>query len=341
MYRTIINSHRAEIVATLLRTFCASALLFTTLSNISAQADARLDPTSIVLDDVPAFTVPESEFELKSNQEPKPQDNSQNIEIKVNLSSSLNDSNSFSLQMPELENNLNQQVPDNRQISKQLSSAAKKSLIKTNIASVTPEEKEDNKQKLNNLIKQINSINFVSKQQETKSKSTSSRPTLEEATEISEPSESQEIADTADEKTREEKQQYSQKLSPEIIERIDEIINSSTQMAEPQLLAELLFSSGYYKRAAYFFEMAVGQDEESSKLTDTDKAWMLNQQAVCLSNSDPEKALEIYKTLVSQYPNSHWAQLAYVRQNLLEWLQDQQPNELIEQCKAEIKQANN
>jgi tetratricopeptide (TPR) repeat protein len=227
-----------------------------------------------------------------------------------------------------------QQEPQRQQADDQQQVTPKNKLLKTSISSITTSSDSANKQLLSGLVKQISSMKLRPRPKEPEPES---QPQDESKESISDTKEAAEPTGTKPVQVRENRQQQLiQTLNPEIVQRLELIIEQSGTTNEPQLLADMLYQTGYYELAAYFYELAISRDAKAD-VDDADKAWLMMQKAVCLSDSDPQQALQIYKNLVSQYPASLWVELAKSQETLINWLETQQPENLIEQCRKDLQ----
>ncbi len=224
-----------------------------------------------------------------------------------------------------------QQEPQRQPALDQQQSTPKNKLLKTSISSVTPSSDSPNKKTLSHLIEQISSMKLRPRPKEP-------QPQSRQKDELKEPI--SDVKETEPTKTElvpaQENQQQHQTLNPETIQKLERIIKQSGTTNEPQLLADMLYQTGYYELAAYFYELAISRDAKAD-VDDADKAWLMMQKAVCLSDSNPQQALQIYKNLISQYPASPWAELAKNYEGLIDWLEAQQPEKLIEQCRKDLQ----
>lgn len=211
-------------------------------------------------------------------------------------------------------------------------STPKDELLKTNISSVTAQSDSLNKQKLTRLIEQISSMKMRPKPKETQSQPQPQDELKESISDVNEARPTNPELIQAQEKRR----QSTQTLNPEIVQRLEQIIEKSGKTSEPQLLADMLYQTGNYELAAYFYELAISRDAEA-QADEADNAWLMMQKAVCLDKTNPQQALQVYKSLISQYPASPWMELAKNRQSLVGWLEAQQPEKLIEQCRRDLQ----
>lgn len=215
--------------------------------------------------------------------------------------------------------------------TEQMPLTQKDKLLRTSMSSVTEDSNNQTKEALNNLIEQISSMKFHPKPKENKRESQKADDEKEPKKDIKESDNSTKT----DAETKNLRQASTPALNSEIVQKLERIIEQSAATDEPILLADMLYQSGYYELAAYFYEIAASRDAREQ--TQDDKCWLMIQKAVCLSNSNPQQALQIYKGLISQYPASSWADLAKNYEGLLEWLETQQPEKLIEQCRQDLR----
>ncbi len=221
-----------------------------------------------------------------------------------------------------------QPAPEQRQLTQ------KDELLKTSISSVTDNPNNQTRQTLGHLIEQISSMKIRPK---TKEPQPESQPKVDEKEPINNAKQANKSTETETPAETEARQQPStHTLNPEIVQKLERIIEQSAIINEPQLLADMLYQTGYYELAAYFYELAISHDTKK-QMDDLNKSWLMMQKAVCLSNSNPQQALQIYKGLISQYPASPWVELAKNNEGLIDWLEAQQPKKLIEQCRQDLK----
>ncbi len=70
------------------------------------------------------------------------------------------------------------------------------------------------------------------------------------------------------------------------------------------------------------------------------KAWLLFQIGNCLQPSDLDKAMRIYKQLISEYPHSLWAELVKVKGQWITWEIRDKPKALISEIKRQMNDRN-
>jgi len=341
---TAKSSKRKKLVLSSGILLVSTLLISSNLSQNHSVASAetqQLDPTLILLCETQTSVAPQDEYGTAEGDINTVSD----IELMVSkpyqtptncllpdARSPLFSSAYFRVPLEQEQNSLEQKTPDKQHIT------AKTSLVKAGISSVAENPDSQNKHLLSRLVGQIGSVKFARKPAEART------PEAGRAQKQGEPEKTVEVAPEPNEPAlnaplpvQEHQEQSARTLSPQTIEKIDQIISLAAKTQEPQLLAEMLHQAGFCEQAAYFYDLAATCDEQT-QLTDADKAWLLTQKAICLNEHNPEQALQVYINVVSLYPDTPWTQLAQTRQSLIDWLNTQQPKKLVEQCRTDLKQ---
>ena len=105
------------------------------------------------------------------------------------------------------------------------------------------------------------------------------------------------------------------------------------KLANPLELGEILFVSGNLKEAAMFYSEALKRKDPNDVNLSLDRAWILFQTGNSLRNDDLPAAAKAYQQLITEYPNSPWADLAKARSNLIAWYLKDEPVKLIAELK--------
>ena len=122
-------------------------------------------------------------------------------------------------------------------------------------------------------------------------------------------------------------------LTKQTLQLFEDISLHPEKLGNPLRLGEVLFYNGYLKQAAICYQQALRRsniDEDSSA---RDKAWILFQIGNCLRTDEPLKAMERYKQLITEYPESPWTDLAKAKSKLIDWYLKDKPKELINEYK--------
>jgi len=207
-------------------------------------------------------------------------------------------------------------------------------------APVTPQDGEQ-KDELERLIAQIRSVRFKPEPQ-SPGPSAASEP----ETKMQPPShEARRESAPAQEMTEEppEKQQKKlhagpaapdETLAQETLQLLENISQGPAQLHRPAEVAEILFLSGRLKKAAAFYQQALDQADPNDASTAHDRAWMLFQIGNCLRDDDPTAAGNVYRKLLSEFPDSPWANLAHVWEQFTHWYEKDEPYALLSESES-------
>jgi len=132
----------------------------------------------------------------------------------------------------------------------------------------------------------------------------------------------------------ESKSQYGP-ITEKTLQTLKTLTQDPEKLANPLELGEILFVSGNLKEAAMFYREALKRKDPNDVNLSLDRAWILFQIGNCLRNEDMPAAAKAYQQLITEYPNSPWADLAKARSNLIAWYLKDDPVKLI----AEVKRA--
>ena len=206
-------------------------------------------------------------------------------------------------------------------------------LLQSDIAPVTNEKDRKKSDELKSLIEQIRAVKIQPQEQ---------IPVLVAAPKIipadePEPNEVPSVTEkpATPEKTNIEPILPYNPISGETLQKLRSLSQNPQQIDEPLELGELLFHSGYYKEAVLFYREALRRTGLNSPDTVTDRAWILFQIANCLRNSDMPEAVRTYGQLISEFPNSFWADMALIQNQFIAWYQKDEPQKLINENKPQ------
>jgi TolA-binding protein len=130
-------------------------------------------------------------------------------------------------------------------------------------------------------------------------------------------------------------------IADETLQMLRNLAKEPEKLANPLELGEILFVSGNVKEAAMFYTEALKRKDPNDAGVSWDRAWILFQIGNCLRNDDMPAAAKMYQQLLTEYPNSPWAGVATVRNNLIAWYLKDEPLKLMLQVKqAGSKQGN-
>lgn len=106
-------------------------------------------------------------------------------------------------------------------------------------------------------------------------------------------------------------------------------------LENPRELAEILFNSNCLPEAAICYRQALDRITADDAVEQRSKAWLLFQLGNCLRNDDPQTAIQTYKQLTQECPDSSWADLANAKVELIDWHQKNETDTLISKPKLQ------
>jgi TolA-binding protein len=121
--------------------------------------------------------------------------------------------------------------------------------------------------------------------------------------------------------------------SDETIKLVENQLKDPNLISNPFELAEILFKSGRQAQAGICYKQALKVLPADDPNVATERAWILFQIGNCLKDEDPNTARESYAELIRTHSTSPWAEIAKVRYGIIEWYQQDNPVELIQQLK--------
>jgi len=188
-----------------------------------------------------------------------------------------------------------------------------------------PEGQKDNRSKneLKRLIEQIRSIEFKPQK--------SPEPVIfVKPVPIAEPNKtsSDTQAQKEQKKEAEPKLPY-EPIADQTLQILKDVSQDPNRIVNPFQLAEILFLSGHLKEAAVLYQEALNRIKADDGNSPEDRAWILFQIGNCLRKDDLPAAMKTYRQLITEYPNSLWADLAKTLDKLIDWYQKDKPRELI------------
>ncbi|MBN2592447.1 MAG: tetratricopeptide repeat protein [Sedimentisphaerales bacterium] len=130
-------------------------------------------------------------------------------------------------------------------------------------------------------------------------------------------------------------------ITEETLQMLRNLAKEPEKLANPLELGEILYVSGNVKEAATFYSEALRRKDPNDAGAFWDRAWILFQIGNCLRTDDMPAAAKMYQQLLTEYPNSPWADVATARNNLIAWYLKDEPLKLVLQVKqAGSKQDN-
>ncbi len=185
---------------------------------------------------------------------------------------------------------------------------------------------------LQQLIKQINSVEFKSPEQPPASLIVVEPAGKAESNEVSQKAQSEKSAAIPQE-SLDSGQQNEKQITKKTMQLFEQLSLQPQQIKSPFELAEILFRGGQLKEAAKCYKDALHYLTADANGSYENKAWILFQIGNCLQKDDPTAAMQMYKQLILECPNSPWTDLAKIKSNLIDWYLKEKPDKLINENK--------
>jgi len=205
----------------------------------------------------------------------------------------------------------------------------RKSLWQSNISPAKQQEEKVQKNELQSLIDQINSMEFVLE------------PQVFEDVQNEEPSESNiSKEDVSPENDSEQINQnktiqsiVNSRISEQTLIKLRKIAQEPETVNNPYQIGETLYSSSCIGDAALYYKEALNREKPDDINASNDRAWLLFQTGNCLREVDMLEASDYYRQLITEYPDYPWADIARIQSSIISWYENEKPNELITQYK--------
>ncbi|UCC23575.1 MAG: tetratricopeptide repeat protein [Planctomycetota bacterium] len=118
-------------------------------------------------------------------------------------------------------------------------------------------------------------------------------------------------------------------ITNQTLQMLEDVTRHPEQLNNPFELAEVLFLSGHPKQALACYQEALKRKKPQDARSADDRAWILFQIANCLRDIDRPSAMETYRRLIVEYPDSPWTELAKAHDKLVDWFDKDKPLSLI------------
>lgn len=178
---------------------------------------------------------------------------------------------------------------------------------------------------LRQIIKQLNSIELKTKDQAPEPPITVESTQETENNGITANTESTQAHKTG--KT-EHKLPYKQ-VTDQTLQLFRDLSQHPDKLDNPFELAEILFDSNCLAEAAKCYQQALDRMSANETPQLNDKAWILFQIGNCLQYDNSAKAIQMYKQIITECPDSPWADIAKTKSKLIDWYLNDKPDMLI------------
>ena len=194
-----------------------------------------------------------------------------------------------------------------------------------------PEDKENklSKNELQQIIKQVGSVEFKPQEQPVK-------PIIVVGPVLNaEPNEIESDTEAPQEQSpqKNEKKLPYEQVTEQTLQKLKDLSQHPEQLQNPFELAEILFNCRCLREAAKCYHEALSRMTTNEADPFQNRAWLLFQTGNCLQNDDPQAAMQMYKQLITEYPNSPWTDLAKTKSKLIDWYLSDKPRALINENK--------
>jgi tetratricopeptide (TPR) repeat protein len=221
---------------------------------------------------------------------------------------------------------------ENLRVSRQLNDAYRESFAPPGIAD------DQTEQELQDLIDKVNAISLP-EARSSRRVTAPQRPDLQAEEETADDADDADAesppADEPDHDAAEETEEAdtsqdggnNRRVPAPVLEAVT--ARAPERMVDPLRVADALFASGHRTEAYTVYKRQL----ENSEGPD-DQAWLVYQMANCLAESDRPRAIELYRRVIAEFPDSPWAPLAQSNKNLLEWMDANRPREFLQELAA-------
>ena len=110
-------------------------------------------------------------------------------------------------------------------------------------------------------------------------------------------------------------------ISEEVHDKIGMLMDEPEKVDEPYMLAQILFDCEHWHEASVFYKETLRRIDADG-LETADRDWVIFQLGNCLKKYNKEEAVETYKQLINDVPDSEWADIARTQVKLLSWYID-------------------
>lgn len=206
-------------------------------------------------------------------------------------------------------------------------SAEQRELWRAEISVIPGREDNESRNELRRLIEQVRSVTFEPRKQAVEPVVV---PFETPAIEPNEPpSDEKAPAEQVEKKPAPNPKLPYEPITEKTLEMLRGLSGHPEKVNDPFELGETLFLSGNLKEAVVFYTEALNRTEPNDVDPSGNRAWMLFQSGNCLRNSDRSSAAKMYALLITEYPDSPWAQMAQAQAQLIGWYLQDEPHKLI------------
>jgi tetratricopeptide (TPR) repeat protein len=122
-------------------------------------------------------------------------------------------------------------------------------------------------------------------------------------------------------------------LSTETLKELTKRVPES--VADPIRLGDALYRGGHGDQAMFIYQKAL----ESAENPD-DQIWLYYQMGCCLKDAKPAEAKKYYQKVRAAAPDGPWAELANIQLQLVDWMEQNQPTQFLEDLRRDLQPQN-
>jgi len=204
-------------------------------------------------------------------------------------------------------------------------SGIKESLLQLSMSPVNEKQEQKQKSELELLIEQINSIDL------SLSDSSIDSEDIYNSFSNIKPEEKDNVEEHVQvevKKVTQENNTY-EYITEQTINRLKKIAEKPEEVDNPYEIGNTLYLSNNIGEAAAFYQEALRRTTPEDMLSSDDRAWLLFQTGNSLRTVDMLAAADYFQKLITEYPNSPWADYARVQSNVLTWYINEKPDEIL------------
>lgn len=206
---------------------------------------------------------------------------------------------------------------------------AKRRILQDRITSLGQDTEGESRDELRKVLEQIRSVEFRKEERPVGSVTVIKKVTVDDSNESNL---AQQVLETQVSKKLQPQMEQSKAdmVSEQILQIFNDVSQDLSQMENPVELAEILYLGGWLKEAGIVYRQAINRIDSEGTDAFSERAWILFQLANCLRDEDPAEARKFYREMISQYPDCPWVDLAKAEDELLGWLEKENPEALLE-----------
>ena len=217
--------------------------------------------------------------------------------------------------------------PDDQNSSTLTSDDVQKMLWQTNITPAKEEKEQVQKDELQALIEQLNSMEM-----------SPSFPVVEpeynnDTAIIKEQKRNESQTEKHVEKKTTANENKYEVITENTIQKLQILSNKPEAIDNPYEIGDTLYQGNCIGQAAPFYKEALRRTKPDSSFSSEDRAWLMFQTANSLQTIDMLEASEIYRKLITEYPDSPWADYARIQSKLITWYSNDKPEDLLKEYK--------